>query len=306
MSPRKNFAFREEGGLSIEDLEKNRQELSPETKLILSDIEFDLLKSLFEKITDRSGLKGENINFLSIDSIDGVPESLRKEMGPAQYDIFKNIIFLNGADISNENVRLMYSRLRSIFGEDTPLDFEDLESQEDFEDLERLFVLHAIIHEEVHAISNNVLSVSTKDGGPPEGVVTSGYSFSVLKIKDSRTRDNSGQSFMVEKSKIFEDFDEAINEALARKLFLDYLQEDTNFIKNKKIIKHFIKYHQSQLYNDQVAKLDTMIKDISEQENMNRNSVWNALVRSKLEGIGKDQKLDAADFIKKYLHHFER
>ena len=221
---------------------------------IINRIDFSALESIFSSYLQRSGVPPEKFNFLSSEKI--VPVLTKDSSGI--YSIENNLIGINFHALKEG---------AKAYGELEP-DPETL----------ALFLLHTLVHEEVHAISYRRI----KDL-PGLKITETGYQ---RRVFDST--DVPGEMQIVGSPYVA--LDEGATEKLAREIFANYLS--ANDFSDPEAVKEFLEilerpsfFDSVPSYNNEVKFLDEIIKQVATKGGFDRRIIWEAIIRSKLEGL---------------------
>jgi hypothetical protein len=164
------------------------------------------------------------------------------------YDIDQNSIRLN--------LEIIKTEARLIGGEK----YSEFSSA-----IDCLVLLSALIHEEVHAVSFN------RRG---DRVIVGGYKICVA--------DAESNSWL----ELYTALDEGLTEMIARSLLVEYLKEDSELAKTEAAVGFLrkLKFERSS-YDLEVVLVDNLIKKIATTSGMSEETVRQAIVRSKLDGV---------------------
>lgn len=274
----------------------------------LNRVNFDTIHSLLSKIGNKSGIETSKLNLLTRKDV-----SVQSDTGAsgerAHFDIRDNSIRIFPTSIvldyavhagviqiqENEEGDTKYSFLKD------PL---TAMGNERF----HLDTLHTTIHELIHAISARSISIQKKEGDEvvvPESINPSRKKqttandfmdnslFETLKptVESAQTgyqliqkTQEAGKTNQAEQyKKTFMAFDEGVTEIIAREVFNQYTKTECDDIPNEIIEQH--KTRQENIYRTSIEIVDAVIDAIAKNSGLDKQTVWNAIVRSKLEGV---------------------
>ncbi|MBI2035297.1 MAG: hypothetical protein HYT12_01290 [Candidatus Liptonbacteria bacterium] len=221
----------------------------PELQEFLANIDFGLLKSIFQKIAEKSGIDPKTLNFLERERISPlVPDWT----SAGCYFPDKNIIGISA------------SRIAKIA--------EDLGAPEN------LLLLSTLCHEETHATSKVMCSGSDNINDFPIKIKTlTGY--------HSSTREQESSGAPSKRNSLFQLFNEGVTEKLARevlKLYIASFGEGTGVV--KKFEKMQKEIPEELPYTVAIKFIETFSKRLAYETHVSEDSAWRALVRGMYEG----------------------
>lgn len=286
------------------DEETFKKEWVERVKEALERVDFGLLKKLIDDITERCGVLDEQPNFIDSNKI-----SLKERKNGGEDDKYVNgtyHIFSNSIAIFPHN--LIYSlylgivlplldRMDSSPTKSVVVPAEKLILSDE---MVEFAVLRILIHEQVHAISfTKIVSEHTQGfwkrlaktvkgkGLMSLSSVLSGYQ------KNLFTRDQSGE---YQSNRDFLAFDEGVTDKLAFEILSEYLSVTGSEITVEQQTKFFQEDLQKTTYGLCVQLVDEVVGKIAQNAGMDERTVWQALVRSKIEGVNLEDT-EIAQFI---------
>lgn len=253
-------------------------------------IDFVALQDMFESIGSKCGIDPTKLNFLPRDHIILKPSQSGND-GIAGYESWTNQIYISPTPLVSTVGK--YDDVRQIkWPSHERLDLAKESSM-------YLFTLYTLIHEQVHAISFNRLVSWYPDTlihrlkrllgrkQEPEGYKEdqSGYG--------KTARDPQNQ----ELKNFFEAFDEGVTEKLTLDILRKFLAGDSNSLtaeEKKRFFERFTIKSTDINYDAEIQLIDAFIECIAKKSGMDARTIWQAIVRSKVEGIDlEDTELSA-------------
>lgn len=234
----------------------SERELYNEWQTVLNDVNFETISEIFAEHMKRSGVEGTP-NVLSSDRITPISAHLGSEF---TYSPAENIIYLSPMGLEKR-----YGRLYS-----------------------RLGTLHALMHEETHAVSKlahrGSLGIETKSVKEGDKFFTqTGYQY----YESRRGSDGNWEAI-----NLFEYFNEGVVEKFSGEVFDEYLKRDPDFSPplEKRAFKKFLTIQQRarkfrvQRYWREVNLVDALIDRISVVLELPKEVVWKSIVCGLLTG----------------------
>ncbi len=227
----------------------------------LGQIDFDDIKRNLWQRLRRSGVAPERINFISPEDFLFVGDenyealkhlSLHEKRTVAMYKLYTNKIYI------------FLSQFRAESPEKRP--FRDIN------------FLASIIHEEIHAVSKNVLFYSFNKNGPRLEATNTGYQITTSTSKTCTL------------------LDEALTEDLAITITIEYLKQHPEMARpeGKDLQQIDTMLYARSGYREAIKFLNTLIGMLAEISGIQPDMVGNALIRSKFRGpLGEAFDLNA-------------
>ena len=235
----------------------------------LSKINFEELRSIFTELCLSCGIKPDDINFLGRDAI-----------------FIKNKVEVNGRDCAGSyfpianSIGISSTTMKELwYGERLPI-----------------ALLHALIHEEVHAVSDQKSvgffeALQLKGQGLSESVnhkyiSRDGYSIHSTETKGlfKKQQDETDQ---------FRFFNEGAVEHLARSITQKYFERDKDFAPVKKMRAYFKSLTSERgvsAYGLPLLLCEELVKKISSYAGVAPEIVWQGLYRGLIEGLDLTDK----------------
>lgn len=242
------------GRREAESVKKN-----PELEKILSKVDFDLLKSILQRVAARSNINPDTLNFL----------------GPARIAHQAHDWAAAGTYHPGKNtIGLSYERIQNR-AEDFNLDIN-------------FVTLALLFHEEVHATSKvKCLGLESQLGQYPfKKRMQIGYRQHIVEIKSPED--------LYKPALLYDLFNEGVTEKLSREVFSEYVRRIGRF--DKKDIQRYenawYERPEEMSYEIPMELVETFINKISDAAGIGRKTVWHALIRGMYEGEEfQDQEL---------------
>src|SRR3989344_1641165 len=253
-------------------------------------MDFKLLRRLYAEVFRRCGLDESKMNFLERDRIRVMYEYAHE----GRFDNQENIVTLGDKK----------AILKKHYGEDP---YYEAKLKKDLEQIPKTFgndevlVLSVLTHEEGHAISHRecvgevtwdmIGEERKKTGNSP---VAHGHTapgepiFEQVGLHRTFPLQTQGQESVYKKNgpAVFHALNEAVNEKLARRITLRYLEESSDFDDSTKDAYRQSVYGNSPglNYSNEVRLLDNIMGRIAATTGLSEEVVFEAFVRASLEG----------------------
>ncbi len=236
-----------------------KTERDPQLDAFLENVDFNLLKDIYAKVAEKSGIDPDTLNFLGKERIS--PDSGFLAIG--SYNILDNVIGIS------------YRKVDNLSRNDERIDL-------------RTLMLEVLCHEETHASAKTVcIGMNQPLSESKIHKHQAGYASS------EKTYDKSRIPVHQEADHFFL-FNEAVTEKFAREVFSEYARA-VNYVDEKKIsaLEAVWKDNPEALfYSQEIALLDALIAKISRETGIGEKLVWRSIVRGAFEGENfKDPEL---------------
>ncbi|MFA5777418.1 MAG: hypothetical protein WC906_03195 [Parcubacteria group bacterium] len=237
-------------------IEENEKQHIPEWEDFLKKVDFPLLKNIFSKLLKQCGIPEEKMNFI-------VPEKIFSrewEIGAGTYWPEFNVITLSKV-IEDKGYNPEIKRLR------------------------------ALIHEEIHAMSKSICIGWSPEKGTFKNQQT-GFFRSIYKDAKIQSPVYNDPQKGGTSCEFFAVFNEAVTEKITGELTKEYLTQ-SNWPRNEiEDYEKEIKEHRHYTYGNIVPLINTIIIKMSLRLKIPRETIWNAIKRSYVEGEKfEDQKI---------------
>jgi hypothetical protein len=243
---------------------KTGNPLPPKIAEKIARFDFEYLKRAFTKILERSGMDAEHLSLVP-------PERFFRGEGN-QYNPVNHLINIEHYFLDepkpkkSETFRYNRDIVAPAGLDSTWTDWTETEREAD--------LIHAIIHEEIHAISKSRL-IGAWEGEESEEKnevdFQNGYKQVLLK---------GGEADI-----FLRDFDEGVTDKLAREITRQYLLDHGwSEQKVKEAYGEVIEVYDAGRYGSYIRLVEALVKKIAKDVHQSQEVVWESIVRGKMEG----------------------
>lgn len=250
------------------------EKFEAEHRKFLSKIDFDTMKSVFSDLLSKSSGKSIKPNVI------GFKRVFLAYRG-SSYDQESNTIILTSMNMLYERDRADGTRERwwkqidEVYGD------------------RELLQLHALMHEETHAVSRNICIGMGQGSDGYAMYEQSGYTRvsnpESERLGKHKILEFQGKSIIGNKNRrfndIFEAFNEGVIEKISRQVLIEYLNRTGHYEKKTLTFKKNLLENDDILsYSANVKLVESIIKKLSETAGLPEETVWNTLIRGVMEG----------------------
>jgi hypothetical protein len=154
--------------------------------------------------------------------------------------------------------------------------------------LSRILILISLIHEEVHALSKKEFEKFAPESKVDEsGILSESDNFRKVKIGYGVVHINAQQTGG---EFYYQAFDEGVTEKLAQEILVEYLKNDETL--DSDIVDQFLDYLPQFKYDEGMSAyvleqklVESIIARIARRSGYRKEEIWQAIVRSKIEGV---------------------
>jgi len=292
--------------------EVNQKEIE-RVKNAMDSIDFEMLRELLDDMARRSGLSGEALNFLGKDRIILSTEQLNENViRKGQYGLFENVIriFPQGIVLAlRDNIASeLVKKMENSPNKTASMSLKEINITEE---RLKLKVLKSVIHEQVHALSFTKIVTKYTEGSLRRFIRIRGKNnfegfYSVLSGYNKIFFDEDLEG-MPSPNKDFIAFDEGVTEKIAFEILNKYLSVEGSDMPAAQVNELEENTKKETTYGLCLDLVDDVIRRVAKQSGFSEDSVWQAIKRSKLEGVNfEDTEIGAFFDESTYKGFFEK
>lgn len=227
--------------------EIHESERDPEMEQVLAKIDFEWLKHRFGRDLIHTDIDPNSLNFIPAEMFT-VDRTLDHQ---GLYSVTDNHILANPDVLRNHAKRWQLPA--------------------------ELLWLWFVVHEEGHAVSkSDCTGMFGEEGDSPNYLLRRGYSLYHANDED-----------VSEEYDTYDILEEGLNEKRSRVIVLEYLQAHPDFVdraNTEKLKALFADDHRHKVYDLEISLVEIMIDHLSRETGVSPQTVWQAMLRGKLEG----------------------
>lgn len=261
----------EEALIYLIELKKLKGKDTRQWQELFKHIDFDLIKKILERVAGRCGIKPEEMNFVASDRV------------------YYSYDWLDSGSYASE-VNIIQISGQGAFGEHYVS--------------EQVDTLHALMHEEIHAVSRNTCT-GFSDVETEVGSITTSIELQTGLQQGKREAGDYKRSFNA--------LNEGVVEKLARELTLEYMNEtgwNSGSVwdpDGKRAFMNLLNSHADEMaYPYPIILVDSLVNKLGEKSGQDKRVIWQALVRALMHGEKFEEEDVALLFAESFGSEFVR